>query len=275
MYCNGRCCNLLTAIALFFSIPFSGFSQHQITGKVLDSSNRQPVHYASISTKASRNAGAISDTTGYFSFWYPKAIKPTDSVIISAIDYKASRVSLSNLMERNEILLEPKPNIMENVVVVSTLKGNPQQFGYFRAWKEKNNNGEIGQVISVPGSRIQIGSVQFKVNKNYDTCWVKLHIRDVGPGGLPENELLKREVVIPVTINNGLVDFDLNWETFRLPNKNLYVGFEVLNCSSTTSQFPSFLFMGSEEGQNIYRNRKDADWELSSLYTIYIKLMMK
>jgi hypothetical protein len=184
-------------------------------------------------------------------------------------------MGMLQLISTPEILMEETPNLLENVIVVSTLRGNQNQFGYFRAWREKNNNGEIGQVIDVPSNKIQIGTVEVKVNKNYDTCWLKLHIRDVGPAGWPEKELLQQEVIVPAIVKNGLVEFDLNWQNFKLPNKRLYIGFEVINCSGTKSENPSFLFMGSEEGHNLFRDRSDGEWQVSELYTIYIRMMMK
>ena len=101
-----------------------------------------------------------------------------------------------------------------------------------------------------------MGKVHVKVNHNYDTCWLRLHLRDVGVSelSLPEDEVLKKEVILPVTLKYGLVEFDLNWEhLIRIPTNQIYVGFEFVRCGCSESTAPSFFFMGSEEGFNFYR----------------------
>ncbi len=250
-------------------------SQHRFKGKVLNKENKSPVAYASVVTKAGRNAGCLTDTGGLYNFWYSRPVKVTDSVVVSAIGYKPIKLKLSDLFATSDVLLASTPNLLENVVVVSTLRGNENQFGYFRSWREKNNNGEIGQIIELPSKKVQIGTVQVKINKNYDTCWLKLHLRDVAMNGWPENELLKQDIIVPATINKGLLEFDLNWQNFNLPNHLLYVGFELLACSNTRSENPSFLFMGSEEGKNLFRDYRDGEWQVSEQYTIYIRMLMK
>ena len=44
---------------------------------------------------------------------------------------------------------------------------------------------------------------------------LKLHLRDVAISGfsLPENEVLKKDIIIPTTIKYGLVEFDLRLGT--------------------------------------------------------------
>ena len=129
----------------------------------------------------------------------------------------------------------------------------------------------------MPRTKIQVGQVQVKVNHNYDTCWLKLHLRDVPLSGLalPENELLKKNVVIATTTKYGLVEFDLNWESVSLPNNQLYIGFELLKCGCSTSTAPSFFYMGNEEGENFYRDADKTEWKRSTDYTIYVRMFSK
>ena len=258
-----------------FLISLAGTSQQRFKGKILNEEDKTPVPYASIVTIAARNANSMSDTGGSYNLWYSRSIKITDSVVVSAIGYRSRRIALNDLTTNTNVFLTPNPNMLENVVVVSTLRGSDSNFGYFRSWREKNNTGEIGQLIDIPSNKVQIGTVQVKINKNYDTCWLKLHIRSVGPNGFPEQDLLQRDVVVPATVNNGLVEFELDWQTFKFPNTKAYVGFEVVDCTGPKTETPSFLFTGSEEGTNLYRDWRDGEWQVSEQYTIYIRLLMK
>ena len=263
----------ITLLALFFLIcsPVI-FSQQRINGVVLGQPYNEPLAYASVISI--KGIISVTDTSGQFSFWFPRQVKARDSVTISAIGYHSMKLSLRELIAKKEIRLEESSQELENVLVISTLKGNPLKFGYYRGWNEKSTGGEIGQVIELPRKNLVLGSVQVKINQNYDTCWLKLHIRTVGRM-LPEDELLKEDIIVPATVKYGLMEFDLSERNIKLPAKAVYIGFEVLSCSSPQSDIPSFSFMGSEEGENLFRDWSGASWKSSSRYTIYIRLLLK
>lgn len=261
----------LLAIIFLFCSPVI-FSQQRINGVVFGQPNNEPLAYASVITP--RGIVSITDTSGQFSFWFSRQVKARDSVFISAIGYHSIKVSLKELIAKKDIRLEQSSNELENVLIVSTLKGNPLKFGYYRGWNEKGTGGEIGQVIKLPKKNLYLGAVQLKINQNYDTCWLKLHVREVG-GMLPGDELLKEDIIVPATVKYGIMEFDLSEKNIKLPTKEVYIGFEVLSCSSPQSDIPSFSFMGSEEGENLFRDWSGANWKSSSSYTIYIRLLLK
>jgi hypothetical protein len=104
-----------------------------------------------------------------------------------------------------------------------------------------------------------------------------LHLRDVAVSGvsLPENEVLKKEIILPTTIKYGLVEFDLNWEQINIPTPRLYVGFEVIKCGCSQSTAPSFFFLGNEQGLNLYRESEQDIWKRGGEYTIYVRMLTK
>lgn len=266
----------ITTFLFFLLLPgLSAISQERIRGTVFNKKNNEPISHVSVTTI--RGIGSMTDTSGNFSFWFPRQIRPKDSITISAIGFSPLRLSVQELVGKKEIHLDEMESELENVIVVSTLKGNPQKFVYYRGWNEKNTGGEIGQVIDLPKKNLTLGSVQIKINQNYDTCWLRLHIRAVGSsrGMLPDEELLKDEILVPATTKYGLMEFDLSEKNIKLPGNSAYVGFEVVTCRTPRSDIPSFSFMGSEEGENLYREKADTEWETSSRYTIYIRLLLK
>jgi len=197
--------------------------------------------------------------------------------MISAIGYSSKKIALKDLLSNNTVKLSQVGKMLEQVKVYASLKGDYRKFGYYREWRVKNEGGEIGYIFDLPRKKVQIGQVQVKINHNYDTCWLKLHLRDAAISGLslPENEVLKREVILPATIKYGLVEFDLDWEQFSLPTNRLYVGFELLRCGCSQSTAPSFFFMGNEEGLNFYRESEQSIWKKGGEHTIYIRMMTK
>lgn len=261
---------IITLLALFFLFCSQViFSQQRINGVVLGQPYNEPLAYASVITI--RGIVSVTDTSGQFSFWFPRQVKARDSITFSAIGYHSMKLSLRELIAKKEVHLEESSKELENVLVISTLKGNPLKFGYYRGWNEKSTGGEIGEVIELPRKNLILGAVQVKINQNYDTCWLKLHVRSIGK----MDELLKEDIIVPATVKYGLMEFDLSEKNIKLPAKAVYIGFEVLSCSSPQSDIPSFSFMGSEEGENLFRDWSGASWKSSSKYTIYIRLLLK
>ena len=262
-------------LILFIVTSIAAFSQQKITGFVEDDETGSPVSFASVTS--AKGQGTISDSLGKFAFATRKQLRLNDSILISATGYSSKRIAIRDLLNDNKIKLIQKDRVLEQVKVFASLKGDYRKFGYYREWKVKNEGGEIGFIFDLPQNKVQIGQVQVKVNHNYDTCWLKLHLRDVGVSGLslPENEVLSKEIILPTTIKYGLVEFDLNWEQVTIAAKRLYVGFELLRCGCSASSAPSFFFLGNEEGRNFYKESAHAVWQQGGAYTIYVRMMTK
>jgi hypothetical protein len=259
----------------------------------------------------------MTDSSGKFSFVIHKKSMLDDSILVNAVGYFSKKVLIRDLIKNQKVKLIQTNETLEAVKVFASLKGDHQQFGYYRefkfdtiTWVEKidsvkykgnekyrwntiyknrsgksdkkyirNNkgNGEIGYIFEMPAKRFQVGKVQVKINHNYDTCWLKLHLRNVGASGLglPVNDVLKREVILPVTTKYGLVEFDLNWEQISISSKQVYVGFELQRCGCSSSDAPSFFFTGNETGINFYRENDKEIWKRGVDYTIYVRMLTK
>jgi|SRR6187402_2902405 len=281
---------VLTIAFLFISL--AGIAQQKITGLVEDDETGSPVSYASVTSE--KDDGLMTDSLGRFSFVILKQARLNDSILISAIGYSSKRIAIKDLLGNNKVKLTQKEGVLEQVKVFASLKGDYNNFSYYRefhidtlTWVQKidsaryrrnyRGNGEIGYVFEMPAKKFQVDKVQVKINHNYDTCWLKLHLRDVGISdlGLPEDEVLKKQVILPVTLKYGLVEFDLNWEPVSIPTNQIYVGFELLRCGCSESSAPSFFFMGSEKGVNFYRENEKEVWKRGGEYTIYVRMMTK
>ena len=280
---------LLITILFAFSVVFA---QQKISGLVEDDETGTPVSFASVTSD--KGNGVISDSSGKFAFIIRRQFRLNDSIVVSAVGYSSKKIAIRDLLHNNKVKLIQNDKILEHVKVFASLKGDHRQFGYYRefridtlTWVEKidsaryrrNNkgNGEIGYIFEMPTKKFQVDKVQVKVNHNYDTCWLKLHLRDVGASGLglPEDDILKKDVILPVTLQYGLVEFDLNWESIRIPNNQIYVGFELQRCGCSSSDAPSFFFMGNEKGVNFYRENEKAVWKRGVEYTIYVRMLTK
>ena len=263
---------MLTGIVLAASTVFA---QQKITGLVEDEETGEPVSYASVTPE--KGEVMVSDSVGKFAFVVRRQSRLNDSIIISAAGYSPKKIAIRDLLYNSKVRLTQNERVLEQVKVYASLKGDYRRFGYYREWKVKNEGGEIGYIFDFARNKVHIGKVQVKVNHNYDTCWLKLHLRDAAESGLglPENELLKKEIVLPTTTRYGLVEFDLDWEQITMPTTRLYVGFELLKCGCSESSAPSFFFMGNEEGLNFYRETEQSAWKLGGNHTIYVRMLTR
>jgi hypothetical protein len=280
---------LILLIAILFASSII-FAQQKVSGLVEDDETGTPVSFASVTT--AKGNGVISDSLGKFAFVIRKQSRMNDSIVVSAVGYSAKKIAVRDLLHNNKVKLSQDDKILEHIKVFASLKGDHRQFGYYRefridtlTWVEKidsaryrrNNkgNGEIGYIFEMPTKKFQVNKVQVKVNHNYDTCWLKLHLRDVGASGLglPEDDILKKDIILPVTLQYGLVEFDLNRESIHIPNNQIYVGFELQRCGCSSSNAPSFFFMGNEKGVNFYRENERAVWKRGVEYTIYVRML--
>lgn len=262
-------------LSSFIIASFAGFTQQKITGLVEDDETGSPVSFASVISE--RGQGIMTDSLGKFAFVIRKQSRLNDSILISASGYSSKKIVIRELLTNSKVKLIQNYALLQQVKVFASIKGDYRKFGYYRDWKVINQGGEIGYVFDLPQKRVQIGQVQVKVNHNYDTCWLKLHLRDVAISGfsLPENEVLKKEVIIPTTIKYGLVEFDLSWQQINIPTNRLYVGFELLRCGCSESAAPSFFFMGNEDGLNFYKESVQASWKRGGDHTIYVRMLAK
>ena len=262
-------------LIIFLAASSAVWAQQQVTGLVEDDETGAPVSYASITSE--KGDGVITDSTGKFAFVIHRQSRLNDSIVVSAAGYSSKKIAIRDLLRNNTIKLVQNEGVLEQVKIFASLKGDYRRFGYYREWKVKNDGGEIGYIFDMSRSKVQIGKVQVKINHNYDTCWLKLHLRDVAVVGvgLPENEVLKKDIILPTTTKYGLVEFDLDWEQVNMATKRLYVGLEILRCGCSESSAPSFFFMGNEEGINFYKESEQSAWQRGGEYTIYVRMMTK
>lgn len=262
-------------LIIFLAASSAVLAQQKVTGVVEDEETGAPVSYASVTSE--KGNGVVTDSSGKFVFVIHRQSRLNDSIIISAAGYSSKKIAIRDLLKDNKIRLVQNEGVLEQVKVFASLKGDYRRFGYYREWKVKNEGGEIGYIFDMNRTRVQIGKVQVKINHNYDTCWLKLHLRDVAIGGLslPENEVLKKDIIVPATIKYGLVEFDLDWQQVSMPTNRLYVGLELLRCGCSSSSAPSFFFMGNEEGVNFYKESEQSEWKRGGEYTIYVRMLTK
>lgn len=262
-------------LSLIFFIGTGCFAQQRVTAFVLDEENFSPVPFASVVSE--KGMGVMADSAGKFSFLVSRKAMLRETIRISASGFTPKQLLVNDLLGTDQVLMQKEEVLLDDVKVFSSVKADPRTVGFYRVWSDKRKGGEIGFIFDMPEEKILLDKVQLKINHNYYSCSLRLHIRDVSTLdiGYPRNELLKKETDITFTKSYGMVDFNLDWEEFTIPGKKLYIGFELLGCDSSFSSIPSFFFLGNESGKNFYRDSANLPWEEGGDYTIYIRFTYK
>jgi hypothetical protein len=268
---------IISSVFLFFARPL--LAQLAIKGKIINADGK-PAAFASVKL-IDRSNGTVSDAAGNFAL-VMHSLKQNDTLLISSVGYENFKIPAQKATQLSEFRLQEAQKTLESVVVRSFSKeeiagAKTENVGYFRSWNTDNTGGEIGRSFLPNHKEYQVAKVRFKVYNTYDTCIIRLHIREV-VNGQPGRELL-RDSVAQVIKRSATAEkpyeFDLNKYNVILSQQNIFVSFEVLEGTKSDNSNRSLSFVGSEAGNYFYKSGEVDSWHSSDDYTIYMKLSLR
>ena len=114
--------NFKRIIFFFFYFICLNINSQEITGKVLDSLNLDPIQFATIITNF--NSSTITNEDGYFKVIKNSSFTDNDSIYISSIGYSSVSYAIGNHLEVDDlnILLPAKSIDLESVTVMNREK---------------------------------------------------------------------------------------------------------------------------------------------------------
>ncbi len=267
-------------LIIFFCSFQSAFAQSEIRGKVFDRQTNKPLRGVSIGLVSSKR-GTLTDTSGYFNFYLPRA-KKTDTLLFSSVGFLPLKITVAEARSLSQFYLTEAYRDMKGVTVKafsnrSSTGSIYESAAFFRGWNYENTGGEIGRIINLPQTEYKLEKVKFKINNTCDSCLFQLHIRNV-LYNLPGNDLLTDS--ISLLINHQMVwsnarmpEFDLSEYNIVLQGKQIFVGVEVKGCVQPTILPCSLSFVGTDKGGFVFKQNKKADWQQSvGDYDIYEKV---
>lgn len=276
--------NLIKALSLLLLMSALNpvFAQYSIRGKILTTNGKRPVSNVSVGLSGSEK-GALSDAAGNFRMSVDQ-LTNKDTLTISSIGFVTLKVPIQQAVKQSQFLLTEDSKNMDNIELKSYTSEASQgtiseTTGYFYSWHTKQTGGELGRIMYVNSNDYKLERVRVKINNQCDTCLIRLHVRELD-NGLPGEDLLKDSITITtnrLSFDDKFVEFDLrNNDVIIKKNKYVFVGFETLNCNSAiASSGCSLAYIGTEDGNFLYRNKGYNDWEESTMHSLYIRLFYK
>lgn len=206
---------LISTFVLFTLLVVSLHGQ-VITGKVIDSSNAEPLVYASIGVIDSP-IGTITDENGNFKIDVNGQL-PNATIRISTISHKPKSFTIEELSNKEntiklildtlhlaEVLVRPsgKIKVVGSFNNNTTIKAGWGGYEYGKGY-------DVGLKIQLGAKPVNLKTLHMNVYKqSFDTVILRLHIRSISHR-MPSEELLSSNILIAITKSSGLVDIDLS-----------------------------------------------------------------
>lgn len=221
------------AIILFFIFCFPILSKGQkIRKRVVETFSQNPIKYASIGVLET-NIGTISDDFGEFELSIPEGVDTDVMVQFSSIGYESKRMSLRDLMKKNENINLNKVviDIPEITVSANTFRKN-KKFGnttdskkivfYFQSNKLGT---ELACLIRLKRKKVFIKTINFNIAKNeYKRLIFRVNLYE-NRNGLPGRQINKEEILIETDIKSGMVTQDISHKNL-LVEDDFFMGLE-------------------------------------------------
>lgn len=188
-----------------------------ITGKVINQSDGEPIEYVNIGI-VEIAIGTITNEKGEFKL-DTKGLPIDSKVRISMVGFQTQTFTVDELSKNSnsiklleqtytiaEVIVKPK-GIIRKVGTTSSTKG-----GGVLGWggTQFGSGHEQGTMINLGNTPVMLKSLHVKLYKqSFDSTLLRLHIRNIADD-IPNNELLKENVIINISEESGWVEFDIS-----------------------------------------------------------------
>lgn len=234
-----------------------------IEGTIRDKDNKSPLPYANIGILG-KERGTVSDESGHFKLKMSDSSKG-DSVKVSYIGYESIviydfatdtvGIRIIELEPINVQLQEVKiyPKKYKEVIIGNTVKWNKIIFSFLSA----QLGSEIGTYIKLR-KRAMIEELRFNIVKNqYDSLVFRVNIYNFS-NDLPQNNILKEQIIIRPENKVGLVVVDLSKYNIWLEN-DFVVSLEYLKVLGSVEK-KVFISTGIMNSSSFGRLGSQGEW---------------
>jgi CubicO group peptidase (beta-lactamase class C family) len=212
----------LFLLSCTLSLP--AFNQRVITGRIMNSSSKEPIPYANIGIKSS-GTGTISNKDGSFSIAVGAALSK-DTIIFSSLGFVEKKIPFTLLGAKKEIsiYLDEKILTLSPVIVKASTKKNK-----LYDWGNTDIGGGVMEADTTYAGRAMALLIQNEhaekglnfpvflekaklriLRNNLASFKVRVRIMDIDTDGKPGKDLLEKSVVLQSTMRKGWLQFDLS-----------------------------------------------------------------
>ena len=210
-------------VMLYF-IGFLGFSQTK--GVVKDSLTSNPISYVSIWVE-NENIGTTSEENGEFSI---NVNDKNKNLIFSALGFKKKTVKVG---EVNVVNLAPMALDLPEVMISNRKDKKQVEIGRRRGVAEAFDNGPRMDAKFFPflpdyKKTRWIKSAAIFTDSRIDEATIKLHLYELDENGFPGEEMLTKDLIVPIKRGISKTQVDLTDFNLEMPKNGIFVVVEKL-----------------------------------------------
>ncbi|HSD14908.1 MAG TPA: hypothetical protein VLB74_09695 [Flavobacterium sp.] len=254
---------MVKKIILLLSLVYSAINFAQVSVKITNSADKNPVAYASI--WKDKNMYKNADSIGRF------VVEKSDleaEFKISAIGFQQKIFKINK--NESEIFLEPKAVQLEEVKIVKRKHEKKLKLGkasggdsaYAGQYDSKScksakffpNNGNINGFLK---------SIKFKAGSSEGTRLLNVHFYSVDENGAPGEPLYNENLICKVKKGTRKINFEVDDLNIKFPENGLFVVLEtlLLEQNKQYSHFPGALPTSFVYEPFVYINFVDKDFD--------------
>lgn len=255
---------LLFILLLFFE---SFNAQVVCRGVLIDSLSKAPLEFANIGV-VGKGIGSVSNEKGEFEFKVPDSLAMVP-VKISLIGYKSLAVKVSELQAGKPILLPPVSIRLDEVQVnpkkikIKVLGNETTSKSVSGGFKSNLLGAEMGVRLNIKHPDTYLRTLKFHINSNTlgKTPVFRVNIYSKGSDGMPDENILKQNIIIEPKDTVGLVVIDLK-PYMVFVSEDVFVSIEwIKDLGNAKGLYFSTKLVGSA---TYFRTTSQAKWEKAS-----------
>jgi CarboxypepD_reg-like domain len=246
-----KCTNIFF---LTFFLTNSCLSQNIIKGNIKDKASNKGIPYASISLK-SKPIGTHTNEEGSFELKVSEE-DSNDSLFIGCLGYEKVIVSIKDMKQQNNILLNPVDYKLPTITI--TPNGNSKirtkELGYLQGKPDAYIAGNVNGLYTLTAIFIDnpnlenafVKELLFTFEPKYQegNAFIKVHLfekdqysADTRPG----KELMPENFIVTVKPKTKTLRVDIQKYNIKMPYNGLFVGFEWIK-GNITQKYSRYFF---------------------------------
>ncbi len=256
--------NIALNMVLFF-VSLNVCAQTAVSGSIIDSEKKEPLPYVNIGI-VGKTIGTVSDLEGTFSLEIPST-NDDEIMRVSMIGYETQEFTVEKfkekIQENPQIVLDKKTTELKEVIVSgkelkTKVLGNKTKSQMTSAGFESDMLGnEVGLIIKIKKSPTIIKDFNCSIVRNeYGTVRFRLNVYDL-KDGMPNNSLLKENIIVETDIEKGLLTVDLSQYNIVVED-DFFIGLEWIEDLGTDGLFFSAAFFAKPI---IYKETSHSNWQ--------------
>ena len=258
-----------------FCLNICIYSQHQISGQVLNDDTKNPLIYCTVQVE-NKSKGTYTNESGLFKL--ETTGYGNQKIIFSHVGYVNDTIKIRDFKEKTAIYLKPDINQLGEVVINSINKNkniDRKQNWFWNRNRERKymvtpaRGTTYGILIDKPNEIFGSFELYYLKQKNQPLNKIRIHFYKRAENGEPTKEkFFKKDLIFELPYKSKKLRVDLSYLNFKIPKNGFYLGIEFMGSRTNKLNSETTIFYTDDlKGYRTYIKTWGNDWLNTSKYT--------